>query len=346
MRRIPVTVVMACLLLGVTAPAASAHSVSGVSATNFRTELRSISPDVPGLTMRVIEAGSRFELENRTGEEVLVLGYSKEPYLRIGPEGVFENSRSPATYLNRSRRPTEAPPSNADPSAPPEWRKISSESVARWHDHRIHWMGKQDPPSVRRDPDRRQVIPPGWVVEMRRGDTTVTAQGDLIWVPGPNPFPWLLLAVVLAVGVFVLARRRAWAPALAAATVALVAVDAFHAVGVGLANAGSLGTRLGKLLAGSYYSFPAWLVGGLGVYWLSRRRSEGAAAVAVSAAVMALAGGFVDFGVLTRSQVPFAMATWLVRLAVAVTMGLGVGIFARALLQFRGSPETAGAKSP
>lgn len=338
----------ACLLLGVTAPAASAHSVSGVSATNFRTELHDVAPEVPGLTVRVIETGSRFELENRSGEEVTVFGYSKEPYLRVGPGGVFENTRSPATYLNRSRRGILAPPTNADPSAEPEWRKVSSEPVARWHDHRIHWMGSQDPPAVRRDPGRRHVVIPDWMVEIRRGATTVAARGDLVWVPGPNPFPWLLVALLLAVGVVALALRPAWAPALAAATTVLVAVDAFHAIGVGLANAGSVGTRLGKTLAGSYYSFPAWFVAGLGIYWLTRRRPEGAAAVAVSAAVMGLAGGFADLTNLTRSQVPFFFATSLVRLAVAMTIGLGVGIFAGALVNFRRTavPEAAGAESP
>lgn len=336
----------ACFLLGVTAPAASAHSVSGVSATNFRTELRSVSPEVPGLTMRVIETGSRFELENRSGEEVLVFGYSKEPYLRVGPEGVFENTRSPATYLNRSRRGILAPPTNADPTAEPEWRKVSSDPVARWHDHRIHWMGNQDPPAVRRDPGRRHVVIPDWMVEMRRGATTVAARGDLVWVPGPSPFPWLIVALLLAAGVLALALRPAWATALAAATTVLVAVDAFHAIGVGLANAGSVGTRLSKTLAGSYYSFPAWFVAGLGVYWLTRRRSEGAAAVAVSAAVMGLAGGFADLTNLTRSQVPFAWATSLVRLAVAVTIGLGVGVFAGAVLNFRRTAFPVGAKSP
>jgi hypothetical protein len=346
MRRIVCTVVTAVVLLTVTAPAASAHSVSGVSATNFRTEMRSVSPEVPGLTVRVIETGSRFELENRSGEEVVVFGYSKEPYLRVGPGGVHENVRSPATYLNRTRRGTTVP-GNADAAAPPEWRKVSSEPVARWHDHRIHWMSDQDPPAVQRDPGRRHVVIPGWAVDMRRGTTDISARGDLVWVPGPSPFPWLLLALVLAAVVAALALRPFWTAALAAAMVALVAVDAFHAIGVGLANAGSFGTRLGKILAGSFYSFPAWIVGAVGVYWLLRRRSEGLAAVAVSAAVMALAGGLADLAVFSRSQVPFAFSASLVRLAVALTIGLAVGVAAGSALALgrRAPGVPAGAES-
>ena len=68
---------------------AAAHSVTGVSATNFKTTLESVEPRVAGLTMRVIEGGSRFELTNTTGSDAIVLGYDGEPYLRIGPEGVF-----------------------------------------------------------------------------------------------------------------------------------------------------------------------------------------------------------------------------------------------------------------
>ena len=55
--------------------------------------------------------------------DVVILGYSGEPYLRVGAAGAFENVRSPAVYLNATRNGG-IPPSSADPSAPPEWRRI------------------------------------------------------------------------------------------------------------------------------------------------------------------------------------------------------------------------------
>ena len=46
-------------------------------------------------------AGGQLELTNRSGQEVLVRGYRLEPYLRVGPDGVFENQRAPSAYTNR-----------------------------------------------------------------------------------------------------------------------------------------------------------------------------------------------------------------------------------------------------
>ena len=50
-----------------------------------------------------------------------MLGYQDEPYLRVGPDGVFENRRSPAVYLNANRRGSTAVPRSADPDAEPDW---------------------------------------------------------------------------------------------------------------------------------------------------------------------------------------------------------------------------------
>ena len=66
-----------------------------------------------GLRVDVVDAGSRLELENRTGETVQVLGYSDEPYLRIERDGVFENRRSPTLYANADRKGSAAVPASA-----------------------------------------------------------------------------------------------------------------------------------------------------------------------------------------------------------------------------------------
>ena len=51
-------------IIGFASPA-SAHSVSGVGATNWQTTLTSLSPAPAGLTVKVVENGSRLELTNR-----------------------------------------------------------------------------------------------------------------------------------------------------------------------------------------------------------------------------------------------------------------------------------------
>jgi hypothetical protein len=140
---------------------------------------------------------------------VTVLGYNSEPYLRVGPKGVFQNLNSPATYLNRTRAgATPIPPGlPTDPSAAPRWQKVSSGPVARWHHHRTHRMGASPLPDVRRTPDQVHVQPPRRV-NLRQGDTPIVITGELTWVPGPSPWPWLAAAATLAVGCVLLGRLR------------------------------------------------------------------------------------------------------------------------------------------
>ncbi len=186
--------VIAGSLLLLASPA-SAHSVSGVGATNWKSVLTSVTPQLPGLTVKLVEDGSRIELTNR-GAEIVVQGYEGEPYLRIGPSGVFENLQSPATYLNCSRTGC-AFPAGLNKDGPPEWKKISSGQTARWHDHRAHYMGTQLPPDVARAPNQVHQEAT-WNVTMFQGPTQITVTGHYTWIPGTSPIPWLLLALALA----------------------------------------------------------------------------------------------------------------------------------------------------
>ncbi|MGH9009788.1 MAG: hypothetical protein ACRDYF_08080 [Acidimicrobiia bacterium] len=342
MRRTLLVATATLVWLGVAAPPASAHSVSGVSATNFQTTLRSVNPAVPGLEVKVVEAGSRLEAENRTGQELLVLGYKGEPYLRIGPDGVFENKLSPATYINRSRKGG-TPPEAAEKAkvGDTDWEKVSSEPIARWHDHRIHWMGNINPPEVRNSPDQRHVIKmnaddPQWAVPMWLGTQEIAAKGELVWEPGPSPLPWFAVIVASLAVVVVLGQRPAWGPSLAAVTAVLLAVDVFHVVGLGLANAGDLGYRLTKSITQSPYQPLAWAVGILAIVWLRRSRSDGLSLAALAGLQIALLGGVADLSALSRSEVPFGFAADLARLAIALSVGLGFGLALAAVLRAAG----------
>jgi hypothetical protein len=334
MRRTLLVATATLLWLTVAAAPASAHSVSGQSATNFRTTLRSVTPTVPGLEVKVVESGSRLEAENRTGQELIVLGYKGEPHLRIGPDGVFQNKLSPATYLNASRKG--GTPSEAAEKAKvgdTDWEKVSSEPVARWHDHRIHWMGNINPPDVRNSPGERHVIKmsqtdPQWAVRMRLGAQEVVTKGDLVWEPGPSPLPWFALILVSLAVVVVVGQRAAWGSGLAAVMAVLLAVDVFHVVGLGLANAGSLGYRLTKSITQSPYEPLAWIVGILAIVWLRRGRSDGLSLAVLAGLQIALIGGISDLSGLSRSGVPFGFGADLARLAVALSVGLGFGVAA------------------
>src|SRR5262249_19843567 len=186
---------------GASATPATAHGLGGLSPTNYESILKSVTPHVAGLQVRVTDLGTKVELTNTGSRIVTVLGYDGEPYLRVGPTGVFENTRSPATYLNRSTKISGAPPKFANAHATPVWKRISTGTTARWHDHRAHFMGGEAPPEVARHPDRRQVVD-NFVIPMRAGSEHVVARGQIVYVPPPSPWPWVIGAVALAALVF------------------------------------------------------------------------------------------------------------------------------------------------
>src|SRR5215217_3945466 len=162
---------LALVLVGTTAGPAAAHAIgTGTEASNYRTVVRGIDQGTPGLSVRAVPGGL-LELTN-TGPEVLVRGYRLEPYLRVGPDGVFENQRSPSTYTNRFRT-APACGSNSDGMEAGAVRKrIGDGPSAGWHDHRAHWTGP-DSPAVKASPGTPHVVVPNWEVPLRQGDKTM-----------------------------------------------------------------------------------------------------------------------------------------------------------------------------
>jgi hypothetical protein len=323
---------------------ASAHAVGGlVAASNYRTEVRGIEPAIPGVTVRVVDRGNQIELTNRGPEEVTVLGYQNEPYLRVGAAGVFENERSPSTFCNRSTAPPVQIPSRYDASAQPEWRRISSRPVAIFHDHRAHWSGGADPAAVRRDRGRRQVVTPSWQVPLRVGDRTSILSGSIEWVPGPSPLPWAALAAALA-ALVLLASRGGWqAKGLAAVTALAVAADVVHTVGTWVGSTASIVTQV----YGSATSFAGWLVAAMAIHRLLTGKLEAGRTFMLLAAIfLALAGAAPDAPALARSQLASGLDPTLTRAAISATLGLGAGMLLVALLgrQLSGPrPAPAGA---
>ncbi|HEX6312993.1 MAG TPA: hypothetical protein VF152_15370, partial [Acidimicrobiia bacterium] len=185
MRPVRVLAGLAIVLAGIAGSAtpAAAHGDSGAGPTNYQTRVDSVSPPAAGIEVRAVDVGESLELVNTTDTDVVVLGYDDEPYLRVGPDGVYENRLSPAAYLNESPDSADAPvPAAVDPAAPPRWHRISGGDTVRWHDHRAHWMAEQDHPAVRRDPGSRHVVQP-FTIELRRDGDTISVAGQVVWVP-------------------------------------------------------------------------------------------------------------------------------------------------------------------
>jgi hypothetical protein len=324
-------------LLGMVGPLlvaapASAHTISGSGPTNYDTRILSISPQVPGITVEVVEGDSRLELTNRTGSDVIVLGYSNEPYLKVGPGGVFQNRHSPATYLNRAVTANVAVPADADPKLAPDWQRISGGDRVAWHDHRTHWMGGTDPPVVAAAPGQVHVVNPQWTVQLQQQGQTINVRGDLRWVPGPSPWPWAALAAVFALAAIVLSRLPGWPLLLAVGLGLLILVDVTHTFGTWA----DLRSSLPEKASGSLITAAGWVVGLLAIRQLVKGKLDsGLFYLMFSAGLIAVVGGLGDLATLGRSQLVGVLPEALTRASVAVKTGLGLGLVLAALLRMR-----------
>jgi hypothetical protein len=345
MTRARAALVIAALVLGivgVNAAPAGAHGLGGLSPTNYESVLQSVTPSVPGLHVHITDLGTKVELTNDGTREVVVFGYEGEPYLRVGSKGVFENTRSPATYLNRSTTITKSPPKAADAKASPVWRRVSGGTTASWHDHRAHFMGGDDPPEVVRHPDQRRVVD-NWEIPMRAGSEDVAARGQLIYVPPPSPWPWVIGALLVAALVIVLSRTRAWRTVFVVALALLTLTEVVHVIGLWGSSTASFGTKLGE----SAYSLAGIALGLLGLGWIWRKGAESAVPLVLVATIfLFVAGGLADVTSLGNSQVPSTFSAGVARLVVMLTLGLGAGLAVAAAWRLRPSSPTRPAARP
>lgn len=151
---------------------ASAHEeVPGVRAVIDR-----ITPTLPGVTVQtVISVADELVVDNPTSTDLLVLADTGEPFLRIGPSGVFGNVHSPTWFLSNDPTGTTVPPKDASPSAPPLFARVSTGHSWGWFDHRTHRVPLATAPLVP-DPSK-PVRLESWTIPMRFGAEAVTVSG-------------------------------------------------------------------------------------------------------------------------------------------------------------------------
>jgi hypothetical protein len=284
----------------VVAPPAGADSLTGAEPSNYQTRVLGVRPALEGVSVEVVDTGTRLRLHNRSDREVVVLGYAGELWLRVQPG-----------------------------------------QSATWHDHRAHWEAQEPPAQVRRSPGSAQVAVPEWTVKLRTGRRLADVVGEVRWVPGPSPLPWLAGAAVLAMAVVAAGRGRRWLGALVAALALVVALDLVQLAGAWI---GARPPLAGKLL-GLGASAAGWVLAALAVRQLLRRRLEsGLFQLLLAAGLLTVVSGLGDLGFLLRSQLASGLPDAIVRAAVAAKLGLGIGALTAATLQLR-SLLSAQAKS-
>ena len=213
MRIVTWVVAAAALLIG--APVALAHQGS----PNFLSQVNTVTPADAGITVEVLNRDDRLLLHNTSGKDVVIEGYSEEPYARIDADGtVLVNRNSEAYYINEERDGQVEVPDSVDSDGEPQWEEVSKTGRFEWHDHRMHWMAEGDPEEVKDTNVRTKVF--DWKVPIAVDGTPGTIAGTLFWTPvassGPPILPIVIAVVVLIplfIAVIVIRRRRAGRPA-------------------------------------------------------------------------------------------------------------------------------------
>ena len=140
--------------------------------------LTSPTQAAPGIEVGLLggQAVPTITVRNNSAETVTVLGTDGEPFLRIA-ETVDANLASP-TWTQVGRALGRTPKVVADPTAPPQWERISEGRLASWADYRS------------RPPDTEPQIPSGqpidvkrWTIPLRIGDRPVELAGVTAFEP-------------------------------------------------------------------------------------------------------------------------------------------------------------------
>jgi hypothetical protein len=188
---------LAAAVLGPAQPV-FAHDGNGGASSDYLIEVTGFEGDSTGFEVRPVELGDRMELVRTTANDVEIVGYDGEPYIRLGEDGVFENLNSPSHYTNLDRFARTATPPTATPTAEPNWVKLSDGNSVRWHDHRTHWMDPTPRQDVRDDPGVERVIFPANRVELVVDGQPVTAIVKVTWLPPPSRTAWLVITSLAA----------------------------------------------------------------------------------------------------------------------------------------------------
>ncbi|MEX2324390.1 MAG: hypothetical protein WD576_01445 [Nitriliruptoraceae bacterium] len=326
------------LVNGLAATPAHAHTRTAET-TNLASVVTN-APELEGVTFTVYTGGFLIGLTNATDRDIIVAGYDGEPYLRIGPDGAFENRHSAATYLNRERYGDVAVPPRVDPASDPDWIRVSAQPSWVWHDHRTHWMSPQPPRFVEASVVTRLLMrarlvgPIGsggeqqgafqeWQIPFEHDQHAYVISGELRWIDAPPVWPWYLLAaafVAMMLGVNRAVSRhemigpQRWLNPLANLVVAVAVVNAIHLVDDLAAWPGDLLDELFGLL----HTLLFLTAGLVGAFWARYARDGRVLALGIASGALVYHQGLVHLPMLYASQFPTLWPPELVRFSVAL----------------------------
>ena len=280
---------------------------------NTESVIESISPAVPDGVKIEIVGGDTFVRLTAIGVRAEVRGYDKEPYIRINENGLVEMNDASVTAVLNGDRYGNVDTSQMKPGAVPQWRTISVDGIAMWHDHRSHWMSPMKPATI---DDKGTVLK--WDIPMTIAGKATVVSGTLYLRETASVAWWLLIIPAVAIAVLLaLLRRRTFFGLVVAAS--LLGVITGFLEFTGLPDDAQITPVMLMFCAGATAIAIAASV---------RLIRPGAMHIALSlnagAGAALVVGAWLTADQVRAAYIPGIDALWLARTAIPVMMGVGL----------------------
>ena len=273
----------------------------------------SIAPALPAGVEVDIVGSDTFVRVQSDGHDVMVTGYKDEPYMHITTNGdVFVNDGSQTTLINGNRY-GDVDTSSFVESPNPVWRKIGTNGIAMWHDHRVHWMSPKRPAPI----DTVGTVLE-WKVSMSVDGVATTVAGTLFLREKSSVLWWLAGFAALLCAVVLSGRRRKEFFALTF-LMSMVGVVVGGMQFVGLPD----GARITPLIL--MFSSGAAVVAATSMFMQRRGHASQHIAVSLNAGAGAtlVVCGWLCADQVRAAYVPGIDQEWLVRVLIPALLGIG-----------------------
>lgn len=318
--------VLVAVLLVAFAPTASAHDADAHTPADRVGNLSSriISASLPpGVEVWVLENGQALWLRNTTRVDVVVFTEDGAQQYQVGPDGAAINSALPPQQTPHGDISEDPSQPTGDPTEKaPQWQRIATDPILRWHNHLAHWGDSALPKVATTDPSHDHLIR-AWQVGLEYDGKHYEVHGELRWIPGPSALPWVLMAISLAIGASLIAflRSERW---LAVPTAVMVAASTTHGVAL---IAGRDAEDWRTVVMHEYLPvMAAWLVGAAAVALLATRRRNGRWFAALAAVGIGAVALLRDLPVWWSSASVVALPIEVDRVLVTAAAGIAVGL--------------------
>jgi hypothetical protein len=285
--------------------------------TNYASTVTGVESPTPGIHAEVTGGDAFLAIRVDPGVEVVVPGYRDEPYIRVDADGsVFENRNSPAFWLNNDRYGDSVVPPEATPEAEPDWHQVASGGQWAWHDHRIHWMTPDLPPSLQGE-EAGEVFT--WSVPFEIDGESGEVTGVLVRRSSQSPLLWIVLGVVLGAIALAVGRLGVTATGIA------VTIGGAAALAVSLSQASITPPGAGGELVSQGAAVLA-TVGGLVTLVFGRRIAAVGDLPALIGAMLLVVWGLRRITALWMPVLPTPMPAGTERFLVAAALGIAGGV--------------------